>query len=216
MKKILYIFCLIVIPLIGSTQNDTLITRSNYKYKIGVKGLYEKSVASFTPETKTVYNFGLQGIYRFGNSKSSLESGIYFFNKMIDAKYKDPVSSNSVINEINYKNIHIPVNYRLDTRIIYFSFGVYTDYLFTIKADNLVDYKEQNLEDRKYNFGINGSIGIEKPISPKITFFVEGEFSSNLTSSKKEHSFFYFNDTRAFQFANYGFALGINYKLLKH
>lgn len=208
-----YIFFLfLALPFVGVTQNDTLIIANNYKFKIGVKGLFQKSkLPALTPETKPVYNFGIQGIYKIGKSKSYVESGLYYYTRSFDSQYKDVTSSGYVLyvlNEITYRSLYIPVNYRLDTRIIYFSLGFYVDYLFNIKADNLSKYKEDNFDDRSFIVGYNGSIGLEKSISSQFSFFVETGSSVDITSIHN-------NNNNQFQFVNYGFAIGVNYKILK-
>lgn len=214
MKKISHkyiLFLLVALPFAGSAQNDTFIIANNYKFKIGVKGLFGETSSSVTPETKPVYNFGLQGIYKIGKSKSSIESGLYYDTRSIDLYYKDINSSVYFLNEITYKSLHIPLNYRLDTRIIYFSLGFYVDYLFNIKADNISEYnlskhKEHNVGRGNFIIGYNGSIGLEKTISSQFCFFVEAVTSKDITPVRNKDDL---------QLVNYGFAIGVNYKILK-
>lgn len=203
-----YIFFLfLALPFVGVTQNDTLIVANNYKFKIGIKGLFEKSgVPNLTPETKPVYNFGIQGIYKIGNTKSSIETGVYHYTRSFDSQYKDINSSYYILNEITYRSIHIPINYRLDTRIIYFSLGFHTDYIYNLEADNFSEYIKNGFEKKKITMGYNGSIGLEKNISPQFSFFVEAVSSVDITSIHNKGDF---------KLVNYGFAIGVNYKILK-
>jgi hypothetical protein len=206
LKTIALILTLLVSGVLYS-QNDTLIVANNYKFKVGVKGLYEKSgIPAFTPETKPVYNYGVQVIYKLGNSISSIESGIYHFTRSFDTQYKEIASSYYTLNRIAFKNIHIPLNYRIDTKITYFSFGVYADYLYSINADNLSEYMKEGFVNKKINFGYDINIGIEKAISSQFSFFVEAESSVGLTS---------IHNKGEAKLVNYGVAIGVNYKILK-
>jgi len=199
----------ILLYLIGGnvfSQNDTLIVANNYKLKVGVKGLLEKSKASFIPGVKPVYNFGVQGIYKIGRTKSSIETGAYHYIRSFDSEYKDTNTSFQILNEIVYKNIHIPINYRLDTRVVYFSLGVYVDYIYSLTTDNFSEYIKKGYENNFFSMGYDISIGIEKNISSLFSFFVEAESSVDITS---------IHNKGEIKLLNYGFAIGINYKILK-
>ena len=119
------------------------------------------------------------------------------------------------LNQIFYRNIHIPLKYRLDTKIFYCAIGFYGEYLFKIQADDIDKYNELYITDRKYEIGYSASFGLEKSISSQFSVFVEGSFTANLTSLGKEDSFFYFNAKNNYQHTNYGLSIGINYKILK-
>lgn len=201
---------------------DTLIVAKNYKYKIGIKGLFERSglytVIGNDPEALPVYSFGVQVISKFGNSKSSLESGLYYLSRASNLEYRYYGSFGYYgFPHIPfwYRNIHLPVNYRLDTKIIYFAVGLYGDYLVRKSAREFDGFIESYGTDRKFNLGFNLNLGFEKPFSKTLCLFVEAGFSYNLTSFRKEDDFFIYNSDRAFGFTNYGVNFGINYKFLR-
>ena len=167
---------LLLFSQILTAQNDTLIIANNYKFKVGVKGLIENSGAFYlTPETKRVYNIGAQVIYKLGNSKSSIESGVYYYTRSFY------ISDQYVYAESIYRNIHLPINYRLDTRIIYFALGFYVDYLLVTEIIEPWKNNELLKNDKNLIFGYNVNIGLEKAISPQFSFFVEIEGCDNLT-----------------------------------
>lgn len=180
-------------------QNDTLITNNNYKFKVGIKGMGEKSgIPSLEPINKNVFNYGGSLMYKLGNSKSLIESGFYSFIRKFNNQ-----------NEITQHNIQIPLKYRIETKIIYFSVGFYGSYLIAKDVYNKSIYSETS-SDRKFNIGYTGSLGIEKNISNQFSIFMEAEFSNDLTSVKKGGSLFQLNNS----YSVGGFAIGVNYKIL--
>jgi len=198
MKTILYIF-LFSLPFIGVAQNDTLIINNNYKWKVGVKGLFEKSgIPVLAPIETNVYNFGASLVYKLGTSKSSIESGVFSLNRKFN-----------IIDENVQRNIQIPFKYRLETKIIYLNIGIYGSYLLYKNVGSFVGGS-----DRKFNLGYTGALGIEKNISKQFSIFVEAEFSTDLTSASNKNSFFDFGVSTPY-YENYGFSIGVNYKVSK-
>ena len=205
MKKVIYIL-IIIMPLVGLAQNDTLIVTNNYKFKVGIKVMREETTTNYLKNKN--YNYGCQVIYKIGKSKSSIESGAYYYSRNTFGFYIDSVSSVSPIyyNEVVYlRKLHIPIKYRIDTKLIYFSIGVFSEYLIDIKTDDVAQKQlEANFKDKDLYFGYTISVGFEKSISNQISLFFEGRYSSNITSQD------------IFVTPNTGFSVGINYKILKH
>jgi hypothetical protein len=55
---------------------DTIIEYNNYKWKVGGKGIWEKSGnRNLTPSEYNVYNYGIQISRMINNSKFSVQSG---------------------------------------------------------------------------------------------------------------------------------------------
>ncbi|PCJ24240.1 MAG: hypothetical protein COA97_10120 [Flavobacteriales bacterium] len=199
------IILIIVLLFSGVTiaQNDTIIVNNNSKFKIGIKGLLERSNRG--PNfNQLVYNYGIHGIYKLGNSKSFLETGVFSLNRKFGGYY-----------EVTYRNIQIPVKYRLETKIIYFNIGIYGSYLLAIEADYITTHNKTS-SDRKFNVGYIGALGIEKKISKQFSIFIEGWFTDELSSiKKKDRGFFYFDSEYNIEEPNIGIAIGINYKILR-
>lgn len=213
MKKLLIIILFIFTSKILCAQFDTLFVYNNYRFKTGIKLLMQKSQWTITPTSIPVYNYGIQGVYKLGNSKSSLESGIYSYKRKMEYPYINPSINANWMREITFTNIHVPLKYRLDTKTIYFTIGVYGEYLLLTKADFLEDYYQTSSKDRKFNMGYIYSLGFEKPISTHFCLFIEGTVSANLSSMKADDDFLSYRSSRYEQIVNYGVALGINYKI---
>lgn len=80
---------------------------NNYNFKLGLKFIADKSNDNnFTPYRTTVYSFGSPISYKFNNSKSSIESGLYMITKAIGITEEE-----SAI----LRNISLPVNYRMSS-----------------------------------------------------------------------------------------------------
>jgi len=202
MKNIFSFILICSLPIIGFCQNDTLVINDNYKWKVGVKGLFEKSqIPVLSPIKTNVYNFGVALFYKLGKSNSFIETGLFSLNRKFYLLYN-----------IDYRNIQIPIKYRLETKIIYLDIGIYGSYLLTKKVLNKDKNYKETTNDRRFNIGYTGAIGIEKNISKQFSIFVEAEVSTDLTSTVNEVPFFYFNGSNPF-YTNYGFSLGINYKI---
>ncbi len=144
---------------------------------------------------------GLQIVRRFGNSKSSLESGVYMMTK--GAKFID-----RYISTVVFRNLTIPINYRYDTKVFYVAGGLYADYL--IGRQNSREEMSSMYLDRELNFGFNLILGIEKSISKHLTLLIEGHRFNNLTSYESGGP-----QWLEFGLANTGFSIGLNYKVLR-
>jgi len=224
--KLLYSFLFLFSSFSSAkAQEDTIIISKNYKFKIGAKFIVESSGDnSFSDRTASVGSFGAQVIYKLGRSKSSIESGFYYLNRAAIYEYDYyPPGSHFYADQyfkITYGNLHLPLNYRLDTRIIYFRVGTYFDYLVRTSTDyefllDSLKYYGNYGTDRKFNMGLDMGIGFEKQFSKTLSLFAEAELSMNLTSPKMENGFWIFDDRSGGGFANVGCAFGINYKLLR-
>ncbi len=197
MKRLL--FFIFITSSINVCGQDTLIVFNNYKYKIGGKLLVDHSMdGSLSGESSFVTSGGLQVVRRFGNSKSSLESGAYLMSK----------ASGSDFSRIIFRNLTIPINYRYDTRVFYIAGGPFVDYLVGRKNSN--EELSTTYNDRKLNLGFNLTVGIEKSISKQLNLLVEAHHFNNLTSYRTTHRG-YFSQS----FVNNGFSIGLNYKLLQ-
>src|SRR5204863_6655363 len=101
-----------------------------------------------------------------------------------------------------------------DTKLIYVTAGAYFDYLINRSTSRNGDYERMvhyNSIDRKLNLGIIFTVGLEKQFTKTMSFFVEGRFLENVTSSKENLDFI----QTGFGYFNSGAAIGINYKLLR-
>ena len=52
-----------------------------------MKGLVERSDVIFMHDPNTVFNYGVQIIYKFKQSKSELEMGAYILNRSFNVEY---------------------------------------------------------------------------------------------------------------------------------
>ena len=154
-----------------------------------------------TPESFPVYSGGLQVTRQLKKSKSSIESGIYLNSKAV-ALYQ-----NNILYRAITRNISIPINYRFDTKIVYIAAGPFIDYLV---REDFSHWEYKNDYSRKFNVGFNLNLGIEKSISKLFTLMVEGRYSTPLSSARTGRGFF------GSSYVNYGFAVGVNYKLLRN
>ena len=202
---------------------DTLIPSRNYTCKLGLKTLVEKStIDGDTKFTVGVASFGLQAIFKIGKSKSSIESGLYYLNRAANYYWSIYVGPEEYLPQylkITYGNLHIPINYRLDTKYIYFDVGVYFDYLLktNVPFEELPGALPYTYgTDRKLNFGWNIGIGYEQSCSKTLSLFAEAEVNSNFSQAKVEDGYWGFKYGTYYPgFSNYGFAFGLNYKLLR-
>lgn len=218
MKKFFLIGLFLLLNTSFFAQNDTLIVKNNYKWKIGVKGLIERSDVYFTPEPTNVKNIGLQGIYRFNNTKSSIESGFYMVNRSFNIEYiirttnpKEPFFEK---NKITQNNLHIPIKFRIDTKIMYFTMGFYGDILLNTETTRKEIYKEVFGADRIFNMGMLAGIGLEKSIFYRYAIFVEYNYSRSLSPIRKNENFFdFFQGDNYSYLVNYGIAFGVNVKI---
>lgn len=200
MRK-LFFTLLLLFPFLLLAQNDTIIINNNYKWKIGVKGMFEKTgYPQLTTDLNEYFNFGFQGIYKIGIYKSSIESGIYSSSRGFNSIFKGTYYS--YLNEITYKNIQIPIRFRFDTRLFYFSAGFYYNYNYATEADNINDFEKSGIDIKKNTFGYAFTMGIEKEFLSKMSFFLEIGIQYDAISIEDD-----------LKLQNNGIAIGINYKL---
>lgn len=216
MKKS-FIFLFICVSSLSIKGQDTL---SDFKFKIGLKYIPEHSSFHVLTDTTSylVHNIGVPFIIRFGKSKSSIETGLYLINK------KEVYLTNATYiyygyhfefleqNRLNLMFIRIPVNYRLETRIIYFSSGFCIDNLIKItsaSANSKIDIDEDSFGSR-LKIGFNINIGIEKNLNNNLSFFIESRFSSDIPDSYFSPEIIYANGD---PLQNFGFGIGFNYKI---
>lgn len=186
-------FLTIVLLFNKSIAKDTLIIFNNYKYKVGSKLIFERSGDYYqTPDSYETFSYGLQLISKLGKTKSSIETGLYKITKALTVHEKALVF---------YNYLSIPINYRFDTKVFYISGGLYFDYLTgkNVRFTNIPLMENY----RKFNVGYNIATGVEKIIDEELSLIVEGRLFSNLFANKGGG------------FVNLGFALGVNYKLLR-
>ncbi len=231
-KRICYclmrIFCCFFIfiqPLKSHSQDST--KTNNYKYKIGIKLNVDRSGAAHRSfnnidenEKSKVYSGGILFIDRINKTNFSLESGLYYLRQSAVSSF--PFYNNGVYVgyfeiPFYYNSISIPVCIRYDTKVLYFSCGFNTNYMYsrTLNDENLnsyndtlSDYYERNqISDRKFNVGLNFTIGIEKQINGAFNLFVEWHYLENFTSIQKSDE----ASLNSPHFRNVGYSLGVNY-----
>jgi hypothetical protein len=214
---------------IQSFAQDTIIIAKNFKYKFGVKLISEKSgdyqYDDFINVDNHVFCFGFQVIRKIKETKSSFESGLYFITKvkLYEAQYTNqhppflPEYLDFTL-PIYHHYLNIPVNFRVDTKTIYFAAGIFGDIplyynargYYKEYADSLVNYGT----DRNFYLGWNMNLGMEKTISKKLDMFIEARLAVTVSSFKKEDGgFFMTTGNIGSSNVNYGFSVGANYKL---
>lgn len=198
------------------SAQDTVLVYNNYKYKIGVKLIGENSYAAGREnfEKNRTASTGIQ-LMRKLNSFLCIESGLYYITKGHTYIASDSSWGYSVPIPFRYHNISIPLSIRYDSKIIYLTAGGYCDYLLNYSVARNEPYAgnvHYYLTDRKFNLGIIFTAGLEKQFSKTLSFFVEGRFLENITSTKEEYDFI----RVGFGYFNSGVAIGINYKVLSN
>lgn len=202
---------------------DTLIIAKNYKYKLGTKLFSDRSTADYSDKSFSAFYGGLQIIKQIKNSKSSFESGIYYNTKAREyiaeifcLTCNDPTYHYFFYN-VYYHYLTIPVNYRFDTKSIYFSFGIFADYLLTRTTDDeyLLNVDKYYVADRKFFLGYNLNLGIEKSISYHLNIFAETRLAVTVSSAETNGGFLTETGNLGVSNVSYGFGMGINYKLLR-
>jgi len=198
-------------------QNDTLIINNDYRFKIGVKGLMERGVfdipsseymARDVSSESILFNYGILVNYKLKNKYSSIESGIYLIKRANYYEFTFQTANNTsfLLVRKEYNNIHLPLKYRVDTKFLYFSLGGYAEYLVSTSTKRNDLFSNPLLKenaDKNFNVGLTGSLGFEKNLTQLFSIFFEGEFSSNFTFLNKNQN----------RLQNYGFGLGITYKV---
>ncbi|MBI4945719.1 MAG: outer membrane beta-barrel protein [Bacteroidetes bacterium] len=210
---ILFSFLLLSVIYINNIYaQDSIITSNNYKYKLGAKLIADKSGdIAISPFFYQVYCGGMQIIKRIKTSKMSLESGVYYYNKVYENRFYSNSHPVTLYLPFYYHYLNLPLSLRYDTKLFYFTAGGYVDYLTSTTLDpENKEYKDSIIDNgpnRKINLGIAFSVGLEKQISKQINFFVEGHLLQNFSSTKLGiHNILP-------SMENYGFAIGINYKM---
>ena len=191
-------------------------TLNNFKIKIGLKYISESSSFHVLTDSASyhVNSLGVPLIIQLGHSKSSFETGLYLINKKEEYPMNSPgfyygSRENTLI---TFHNIRIPVNYRLDTRLIYFSAGFYIDNLVSYSSTpkDTADLIDITSFGSRLKIGFNLNIGVEKDFNKHFSVFVEARFASDIPGSYIRPGFGYeYGDP----IQNLGFGMGINYKL---
>ena len=213
---ILILFLAFSTPLFA--QNDTLIINNDYKWKVGVKGLLEKSKA-YTYNDKIV-NYGVNLIYAINkNGSLNLETGLFFIKRVFSLDYSENYKSKPYLLAFNRYNIDIPINFMVRKKVfnkifLYSSFGLYAEYNlknFRVSNDNIFYNKVQM---NKFVIGYNFNFGIEKEISNHLSITIDFETSKNISPILKD-DLYYMLLIRNHPYQNYGIGIGINYKIYK-
>lgn len=217
--KYLVVFVFIIFNAMATIAQDTVLVYNNYKYKIGIKFIADKSTLHGLGdrEEANVYSEGIQIMRKIKESNFFVESGLYYYTQANVSYFVIYIGSNkyNAAKTFYYRNISTTINLRYDTRLIYLSTGISAGYLMNRTLDqdsfDIAFNKINNISDRKLNIGLNFSIGMEKQFNKNISFFIDGHYLQNLTSVSKSEDY----DIIPIHFKNYGFSVGINYKLLK-
>lgn len=150
---------------------------------------------------KVVSNYigGFQLIERIKTTRSAFETGLYLFPTAAmytkNYVYIDPIGNvynQHFIFDVQYYYLTIPINYRIDTRLFYFSGGLFFNNLlfrygeFLTYTDSIDNYQT----DRKFNWSWNLSLGLEKHVSDHINLFVEAKYVYTVSSFKTEGNLF--------------------------
>lgn len=206
---------------------DTLITANDHRFKVGVKFNFEKSgdyYYEYDHDGNNVICFGVQAIRKIKQTKSSFESGIYFTTKVkqYSARYTNtynptpPYYYNFPLT-VYHHYLTIPINYRLDTKSIYFAAGLFGDINLYHNArtnEEYVDSIQHYSTGRNFYLGWNVNLGMEKSISYRMDIYVEARLAVTVSSLKKEDGgFFMTTGNIGSSNVNYGFGVGANYKL---
>ncbi len=215
LSRVYYIFLFThIIFSVNCFAQDTIIVNNNYKYKIGAKFIAERSSPDiYSDDSYPVYSGGLQIIRKIAHTRFGVETGLYFYNKATRNYFYQTLGGQSNYFSLvyYYHNLSLPVSFRYDTKLLYFSVGGYADYLLNTSGQEFLDSDSVivvNMDDRKWNFGVNINVGMEKNINTLFNFFVEARYLFNFTSSPLEDGDLYGSAIK-----NYGFAVGLNYNL---
>ena len=223
-KRRLILFTVFCLMAFNSNSQDTTIYINDYKIKLGFKLTAEKCQYDFEEGGYRLFSGGIQIVDRIKVSASSFESGLYLLPTATryskSSIYTDPLGN--IYNQhfdfdIEYYYLTIPINYRFDTKLFYFAGGLFINSLlfrygeYLTYTDSIEDYKT----DRKFNWGWNLTIGLEKHISDNLNLFVEGKYVNTISSFKTDGNFILNNKSLEASFTNYGISVGLNYKIKK-
>jgi hypothetical protein len=208
-------------------SQDTLITANDYKYKIGAKCSIEQNgdyYSNLNTDENRFACFGVMVLRRVKQSKSSFESGLYFTTKAVQY---NAIATNMFYPiqpyyadfplMLYHHYLTIPLNYRLDTKTVYFLAGLFTDINLYHNGRHYkayVDSIENYGTDRNLYLGWNINLGMEKAISYRFNIFIEAKMAVTVSSLKKEDGGFLMTKGNiGYSNMNYGFGVGGNYKL---
>lgn len=194
MKKNIVLFLLLSSSILKSQAQDSINKQPNIL--IGVKGIYGQSGdPDLIPGYETVYNYGLQVIKHI-HKKIFFETGIYSVQKTMgeESYYDYP----------RYQYLRIPLNARIQIKSFYVSSGFNADYYLRVIGNS------GYLLFNKMQLAFNINVGLQKSICSKLNIFMEIGTSFGITPAFKGGSLF---DQGGGGFANYGLALGLNYKI---
>jgi hypothetical protein len=154
-----------------------------------------------------------------------IESGVYFNTKVKEyiVAYDGPNLVTAIYHmenpmQFKFYYLTVPINYRFETKSIYFSAGLTFDYLihkYPEYNENSISSLEKFGNDRLFYIGYNFNLGINKSISKKIDFFMETRVAVTVSTDKKGGGFIIDSGSIATSHINYGFALGSTYKFWK-
>ena len=168
-------------------SQETIIPLRNFKVKVGAEYISEYSSKNFLNDSTSyrTNSFGLPVLIRFGKTKSSLETGVFYINKKekYELDYYHTYNwSHYYLKEslISFHYLRVPINYRFDSKLIYISAGLCIDNLLSMtnKSDTL-DVKA-SFPDRKFKLGANLKVGIEKDFAKHFSVFIDVRLSSDI------------------------------------
>jgi hypothetical protein len=190
--RYLVFISILLIKSVSLFGQDTVIVYNNYKYKIGVEFISDKSADfSLNNDLTRVYGGGIQIVKKIKDGHYSLLSGLYYQNRALLYGYL-------------YHTITYPLGMRYENKIFYFSAEGYINYI--LKQEIFIPISGDD-RYRKFNTGIILSIGIEKQICKRLDFFMVAHFMNSVTKTLKE-------ERNAYSYIeNRGISLGLNYKI---
>jgi hypothetical protein len=200
---IILLFCISMTKLIAQINAPTIMNDS--KFRIGIKGMYEKSEGGIEPNY--VFNYGLQAIYKVGKKWSSIESGVFIYRRTQAIVFSGGINYDVYVN-YEIINLHLPIRYMYSRKFIYLTTGIYGEYLLEREIKQPPNTINIGFPDnRKYTWGFVSSIGIKKMvIKGIINFFTELVASGNISP-------LYQSGSGVMSSLNYGIAFGVNFKI---
>ncbi len=195
---------IIFFPIKLFSQNVDTLTNTN-SFIIGFKFSYES-----TGDVKTVAASKFRELINGGitlekviNKTFGVQSGILYIRKNRNVAFDDEPA-----NEINYNfiNIRIPLLLKVKYKNLYIAGGIYSDYFIKAEATNEIYSKKFNLNTNHLNFGGIINLGIQAPLTDKVTLFLETGLSQDFTALVS-------NKRGLYKFLNYGVSLGSTFKL---
>lgn len=225
MKKFSFIGLFLLLSTSFFAQNDTLITNNDYKWKIGVKGLMERSrLLEYDTYSENFFNYGLQGFHKIGRKKNeiNIEFGLYLVKRPSVIVLR--THKLTVINENRYENkkLFIPIKFNKNIKLfsdfsLSLSAGGYLEYLisnnFKLPNETL---PPESLYNSKYVYGLVYNLGINRNINDKFSITLDVNFSYKITKLYSyEDSYFDFSNLLKPKTSNYGVGIGVLYKIQK-